>query len=207
MGWFGLRKDVVTTTTTSHSAGTANVKSNINGYINKCNLIINEDFSSLINADELKRKVKEVIIEAFSNSKGEYDEQEIIFALDELVSKIQIPEVQQVVANDYIDNINSHFPDGVAYNENIHALHSMQSDLLSEIHSSYISQLDKNMDSVRKNMAEQSALFADKISDFLGDRSEKLKVQIEEKEKYIESYKAFDLELRKEKELLVAAMQ
>lgn len=207
VGWFGLRKDVVTTTTTSHSAGTANVKSNINGYINKCNLIINEDFSSLINADELKRKVKEVIIEAFSNSKGEYDEQEIIFALDELVSKIQIPEVQQVVANDYIDNINSHFPDGVAYNENIHALHSMQSDLLSEIHSSYISQLDKNMDSVRKNMAEQSALFADKISDFLGDRSEKLKVQIEEKEKYIESYKAFDLELRKEKELLVAAMQ
>lgn len=206
-GFLGLRKDVVTTTTTTHSADTSTVKNNINGYVNKCNIIINEDFSSLINADDLKRKVKEVIIDAFRNSRGECDEQEIIFALDELISKIQIPECPQVDKHKYIDDINSHFPGGAAHNEDIHELHSLQSDLLSEIHDYFITNLESNIDLISNTMTKQAASFADKISDFLGTRSEKLKTQIEEKEKYIESYKVFDLELRKEKEFLVAAMQ
>ena len=201
VGFLGLKKEVIHYDVTVTTADTALVIDNIKSYSAKCHSFVNSEFRNIFNKEEFAQKIKEVILNAFNRSEKEFDEDEILLPLQNVLAKISIPHIE-FDFTPYIDEVDARFKEGCAKNEDIHRLTQLQSKLLNGIEIEIVNQLMDALQKIKKTLDTQAVNFADQIEKNLCCELEKLKGQIEEKERYIEEYNKFTDTVREVKSKL-----
>lgn len=198
-GLFGWRKEKVCLTVTDNFADASNVIDNIKKYSAKCHIYINGEFKNAFNKEEFAQKIKDIVLLAFKNSQKEFDENDILLPLQNVLGKISIPHIE-LDYTPYIDEIQTRFKSGYAKNEEIHQLANLQSRLLDKIEKELSKQLMDALKEITKTLKGQAVIFADQIENDFCNELKKLQKQLVERSHYIEEYQKFAENLREMKE-------
>lgn len=190
VGLFGWKKEIVHFTVTDNTVDTSSVIENIEMYSAKCHSFVNSEFKSIFNKEKFAQDIKNVVLKAFSQSQKEFDEDDILLPLQNVLDKISIPHIT-FDYTPYIDEIETRFKSGYAKNEEIHQLTILQSRLLNDIEVDISTQLLDALKEITKTLRKQAVLFADQIENEFCSELEKLQGQVEKREKYIEEYHEF----------------
>lgn len=201
VGVFGLKKEVVHFTVTDNTADTSRVINNIKSYSVNCCKFVNDEFRNIFNKEEVTQKVAEVVLKAFAQRKKEFDEDEILLPVKNVLDKISIPHIS-IDYTLYIDEIETRFKNGYAKNTEISQLDALQSRLLNNIERDFSIQLREALQDISKTLQEQAEHLADQIKNELCGELKKLQGQVEEKEKYIKEYEEFEQELEEMKAMI-----
>lgn len=194
-GWFGWKREVISYEVTEHGADTSAVIDNIKKYASRCQIYVNNEFEQIFNKEAFSHEIKEVVLKAFRESQRDFDEDDILFPLRNVLDKISIPRIEFDYTK-YIDEVETRFKKGYAKNEEIHQLKNLQSKLLNKIEIELCEQLMKALQSIEKILRQQAVSFADQISNGFCNELEKLQGQVEEREKYIKEYLVFAEKVR-----------
>lgn len=198
VGLFGWKKEIVQFTVTKYLADTSTVINNIEQYAAKCHSYVNGEFQNIFNKEEFSQKIKEVILNAFNLIQKEFDEDDVLIPLKNVLAKISIPHIEFDFTR-YIDEVETRFKNGYAENEEIHQLSSLQSRLLDQIENDVAAQLAKALSEITQTLKTQAVCFADQIEDEFCNELAKLQGQVEEKERCIGEYNKFSECIRKTK--------
>ncbi|MCR5836998.1 MAG: dynamin family protein [Lachnospiraceae bacterium] len=190
VGLFGWKKEIVYYTVTNNSADTSSVIENIKQYSAKCHTFVNSEFKNIFNKEEFANKIKDVVLAAFNQSQKEFDEDDILLPLQNVLAKISIPHIG-FDYTPYIDEVETRFKSGYAQNEDIHQLTNLQSRLLDQIEVEIAKQLVDALKGITTTLKKQAVSFADQIENDFCTELEKLQKQVEEREHYIEAYHNF----------------
>ena len=164
--------------------------SNIQQYASKCQTYVNAEFQQIFNKEQFAQGVKEVVLTAFQKSGREFDPDDILLPLRNVLDKISIPHMELDYTK-YIDEVDTHFKSGYAENEEIHRLKILQTRLLNEIDKTMGEQLSAALTDISKALQKQAIHFADDIEGKLCSELEKLQGQVAERERYISEYLQF----------------
>lgn len=198
IGLFGWKKEIVYFTVTDNTADTSSVIENIKMYSAKCHTFVNGEFKNIFNKEEFAQNIKNVVLNAFTQSQKEFDEDDILLPLQNVLAKISIPHIS-FDFTPYIDEIETRFKSGYAKNEEIHQLTNLQSKLLDRIEIEISTQLVNALNEITKTLKKQAVHFADQIENEFCSELEKLQGQVEERERYIEEYHKFAQNVREMK--------
>lgn len=197
-GLFGLKKEIIYYSVTNNSADTSSVIENIKQYSAKCHAFISGEFKNIFNKEEFAQKIKEVVLNAFYQSQKEFDEDDILLPLQNVLAKISIPHIT-FDFTPYIDEVETRFKSGYAKNEEIHQLTNLQSRLLDQIEVEISTQLVNALKEITLTLKKQAVCFADQIESDFCSELEKLQKQVKEREYYIEEYHKFADSVKKMK--------
>lgn len=189
-GFLGLRKDTIYETIITKKASTSKVKLNIQNYGAECIKIVNDEFTNLFDKDGFIRQIKEIIMDAFKAGNTDYKQDDILNPVEKLLMKLTLPKIE-VDVNKYIDMLNSRFIKGYAENDEIYELDSLQEDYLRRIKSEYDQKIIENGQTISNIMKEESQNFSSELEKKFSNDINKLLVQMEEQEKYINLNKEF----------------
>lgn len=191
VGLFGWKKEIEHFIVTDSIADTSSVIENIKMYSAKCHDWINDEFKNIFNKEKFAQNIKEVVLKAFTKSQKEFDEDDILLPLQNVLDKISVPHIS-FDYTPYIDEIETRFKDGYAKGEKeISQLNSLQTRLLNQIEDEISWQLHDGLKDITKTLKTQAVLFADQIENEFCSELEKLQGQVEEKERYIKKYYEF----------------
>lgn len=190
VGLFGWKKEIVHFSVTDNSADTSEVIENIKQYSAKCHEFVNSEFRNIFNKEEFAQKIKDVVLMAFNKSQKEFDEDDILLPLQNVLAKISIPHIT-FDFTPYIDEIETRFKSGYAKNEEIHLLKNLQTRLLDQIEVQISTQLVNALKEITATLKKQAVSFADQIENDFCAELEKLQKQVAEREHYIEEYLKF----------------
>lgn len=194
-GFFGLKRETVYYEVTEHGADTSVVIDNIKQYASRCRIFVNEEFKQIFNKELFSSKIKDVVLKAFRESQRDFDEDDILLPLQNVLDRISIPHIEFDFTK-YIDEVETRFKNGYAKNEEIHQLKNLQSKLLNRIEEEFGKQLMDVLIAIETTLKQQAVSFADQISNSFCNELEKLKGQVEEREKYIKKYIEFAENIR-----------
>lgn len=198
VGLFGWKKEIVYFTVTNNSAETSSVIENIKQYSAKCHAFVNGEFKNIFNKEEFAQKIKDVVLVAFNKSQKEFDEDDVLLPLQNVLAKISIPHIS-FDFTPYIDEVETRFKSGYAQNEEIHQLTNLQSRLLDQIEVEITTQLVNALKEITSTLKKQAIGFADQIENDFCAELKKLQKQVEEREHYIEEYHKFADNVKKMK--------
>lgn len=190
VGLFGLKKEIIHYTVKNDSANISSVIENIKQYSAACHTYVNTEFKNVFDKEEFAHKIKEIVLKAFEDSQKEFDVDDILFPLNNVLDKISIPHIS-IDYTPYIDEVETRFEKGYAENEEIHKLDILQTKLLNRIETEMNEQLYYALKEIEKTLKKQANSFADRIKNDLCAELDKLQEQVEEKERYIEEYRKF----------------
>ena len=190
VGLFGWKREIVYYSITNNSADTSEVIENIKQYSAKCHEFVNGEFKNIFNKEEFSQKIKNVVLTAFNQSQKEFDEDDILIPLQNVLAKISIPHIT-FDFTPYIDEVETRFMSGYAKNEGIHQLKNLQSRLLDQIEVDISTQLVNALKEITATLNQQAVHFADQIENDFCAELEKLQKQVEEREHYIGEYLKF----------------
>ena len=190
VGLFGWKKEIIYFSVANNSADISNVIENIKQYSAKCHAFINSEFKTVFNKEEFAKKIKEVVLTAFNESQKEFDEDDILLPLQNVLAKISIPHIT-FDFTPYIDEVETRFKNGYAKNEEIHQLTNLQTRLLNQIEVEISTQLVNALKEITSTLKKQAVCFADQIENDFCSELEKLQNQVEEREHYIKEYHKF----------------
>ena len=197
-GLFGWRHEQEHINVTNNSADSSDVIDNIKQYSAKCHAFVNGEFKNIFNKEEFAQKIKDVVLIAFNQSQKEFDEDDVLLPLQNVLAKISIPHIS-FDFTPYIDEVETRFKDGYAKNEDIHQLTNLQSRLLDKIEVEISQQLVNALKEITATLKKQAVCFADQIEKDFCAELEKLQKQVEERERYIEEYHKFADNVKKMK--------
>ncbi len=190
VGLFGLKTEIINYKVMEYSADVSDVIKNLKQYAAKCHSYVNGEFEHIFNKEVFSQKIKEVVLHAFEQGQKEFDEDDILRPLQNVLAKISIPHIK-VDVTEYIDEVDTRFQGGYAKNQDIHRLSSLQSNFLNRIEKNLMTQLAGALSEMTKTLNTQAVCFADQIEKEFCSELEKLQSQAIEKERYIEAYKKF----------------
>ena len=189
-GLFGWKKENIHLQVTENTVDTSSVIENIEMYSAKCHSYVNSEFKNIFNKEKFAQDIKEVVLNAFNKSQKEFDENDILLPLENVLDKISVPHIK-FDYTPYIDEVETRFKKGYAKDEEIHKLTILQSRLLNAIEDEIDKQLHDVLKDITKTLKTQAVLFADQIENEFCGELEKLKGQAEERERYIKEYEDF----------------
>ena len=199
VGFLGLKREIVYFTVTENIADTSSVIENIKMYSAKCHTFVNGEFRNIFNKEEFAQNIKNVVLNAFAQSQKQFDEDDILLPLQNVLAQISIPHIS-FDFTPYIDEVETRFKSGYAKNEEIHELTNLQSKLLDKIEIEISKQLVNALEEITKLLNKQAVHFADQIESEFCSELEKLQGQVAERERYIEEYRKFANSLREMKQ-------
>ena len=194
-GLFGWKKETVTYNVTEYHATTDQVVGNIQSYIGACIAIIDQDFSTIVNANQLRKNVSKCVLDALHAGGGDYSEDDVVPKLNSVLSKIVIPAIN-IDATEYLDQVYSHFSAGVAKGQDIHKLSSLQADLMNSVMENMIRQTNDCVNEIRRLLDEQAVSFTDDIIGKLKSEGERIMEQMKDQERFLGEYRKFVDEIR-----------
>ena len=121
---------------------------------------------------QLSHRIVEVVLDAFRKSDMEFDEDDILLPLQNVLNELSSPEIRFDYTT-YIDKVESQFPSGYAENDDIHKLKSLQTRLLNEIDQVMGQQLTAALQGAANMLNKQAVTFADRIQELLCGELEK----------------------------------
>lgn len=194
-GFLGLKKEIHTYNVTDYHATTDQVVGNIQSYIGACMAIIDQDFSTIVNANQLRKNVAKCVLDALHAGGGDYSEDDVVPKLNSVLSKIVIPSIN-IDATEYLDQVSSHFSAGVAKGQDIHKLSSLQADLMSSVMENMIKQTNDCVNEIRRLLDEQAVSFTDDIIVRLKSEGERIMEQMKDQKRFLGEYRKFVDEIR-----------
>lgn len=189
-GFLGLKKSVYRVTETTNTADVGQAIKNIRRYITKCKEIANYEFDRLINVADIKRKIKEIIVEAFDLSDKSFNENDILIPMEIAMKKIKIPSIN-INASDYDDMILRSFSSTVVEGENINQLLVQQEKVLQTANKGMSQILRNTASEVENILQEESSQFVDNIISHLSENMKMLEEKVEDKEKSIKDFEEY----------------
>ena len=202
-GFLGLKKTTYRVTDTISTASVAEVIANLRKYITRCKKVANEEFERLINIDNIKRDVKEVVIGAFDLSDKNFNENDILNPIEIVMKKITIPSIN-INVNDYDEMILKSFSGGIVEGNAINELFLQQEKVLQEISSDIQKVLEETSVDVEVILNEQASLFVDNIIDQLSSNIEIIESRLEDKENSIKEFERFISDIYKYKKEIIS---
>ena len=200
-GFLGLKKEHYSYTVTNNRVDVSEVVTNLEHHASTCQNTINQEFQYVFNREQLSHRIVEVVLDAFRKSDMEFDEDDILLPLQNVLNELSSPEIRFDYTT-YIDKVESQFPAGYAENDDIHKLKSLQTRLLNEIDQVMGQQLTAALQGAANMLNKQAATFADRIQELLCGELEKLQGQIQERETYLAAYQQFDKTIQQMKKQL-----
>lgn len=200
-GLFGLIKEHYSYTVTNNRVDVSEVVTNLEHHASTCQNTINQEFQYVFNREQLSHRIVEVVLDAFRKSDMEFDEDDILLPLQNVLNELSSPEIRFDYTT-YIDQVESQFPSGYAENDDIHKLKSLQTRLLNEIDQDMGQQLTAALQMAANMLNKQAVTFADRIQELLCGELEKLQGQIQERETYLAAYQQFDKTIQQMKKQL-----
>ena len=200
-GLFGLIKEHYSCTVTNKRVDVSEVVTNLEHHASTCQDTINQEFQYVFNREQLSHRIVEVVLDAFRKSDMEFDEDDILLPLQNVLNELSSPEIRFDYTT-YIDKVESQFPSGYAENDDIHKLNSLQTRLLNEIDQDMGQQLTAALQMAANMLNKQAVTFADRIQELLCGELEKLQGQIQERETYLAAYQQFDKTIQQMKKQL-----
>lgn len=200
-GLFGWKKERYTYTVTNNRVDVSEVVTNLEHHASTCQNTINQEFQYVFNREQLSHRIVEVVLDAFRKSDMEFDEDDILLPLQNVLNELSSPEIRFDYTT-YIDKVESQFPAGYAENDDIHKLKTLQTRLLNEIDQVMGQQLTAALQGAANMLNKQAVTFADRIQELLCGELEKLQGQIQERETYLAAYQQFDKTVQQMKKQL-----
>lgn len=200
-GLFGLIKEHYSYTVTNNRVDVSEVVTNLEHHASTCQNTINQEFQYVFNREQLSHRIVEVVLDAFRKSDMEFDEDDILLPLQNVLNELSSPEIRFDYTT-YIDKVESQFPAGYAENDDIHKLKSLQTRLLNEIDQVMGQQLTAALQGAANMLNKQAVTFADRIQELLCGELEKLQGQIQERETYLAAYQQFNKTIQQMKKQL-----
>lgn len=200
-GFLGLIKEHYSYTVTNNRVDVSEVVTNLEHHASTCQDTINQEFQYVFNREQLSHRIVEVVLDAFRKSDMEFDEDDILLPLQNVLNELSSPEIRFDYTT-YIDKVESQFPAGYAENDDIHKLKSLQTRLLNEIDQVMGQQLTAALQGAANMLNKQAVTFADRIQELLCGELEKLQGQIQERETYLAAYQQFDKTIQQMKKQL-----
>lgn len=200
-GLFGLIKEHYSYTVTNNRVDVSEVVTNLEHHASTCQNTINQEFQYVFNREQLSHRIVEVVLDAFRKSDMEFDEDDILLPLQNVLNELSSPEIRFDYTT-YIDQVESQFPAGYAENDDIHKLKALQTRLLNEIDQVMGQQLTAALQGAANMLNKQAVTFADRIQELLCGELEKLQGQIQERETYLAAYQQFDKTVQQMKKQL-----
>ncbi|OUO41637.1 hypothetical protein B5F82_00195 [Megamonas hypermegale] len=202
-GWWIFGRTDYWTETIYHSvASVSNVIDNINHYITALEQYITHEINFAVNIDEIRKEVKEAVLDAFLKSETDFDENDILGPVNIVLQKITIPPFTLIDRKYYIDKIISKFSSAQVQDEQIHELKQIQSLIISEIETDMTNHMEKISDDIKKSLDEKSISFTDEVQKQIEEKITMLTKNIQDKETNIKRYKKFLKTITEEKEFL-----
>lgn len=197
-GFLGLNKKEYSYVETTNEVNVSDVSKNIQNYTAKCRKRILHEFNHIFDRDGFNSKIKNILLNAFRETNKDFDEDEILIPVSNLLQSISIPTIE-VDTSTYIDELQSKFKQGFVTNNSIHLLDAYQTKLLNTIEQDLIKQVKDTLINLTYKLDQNAANFADQIENTFCKELEKLEKQAIEKEMYIEKYQNFSNEIKKVK--------
>lgn len=189
-GFLGMNRSYSTYTVVNNKVSTSEVIKNIKECSDKCHKRILEDFDNFFNKEAFTRGLKNILLEAFSQSDLDFNEEDILMPISLLIDDITIAKID-VDAAPYIDTIRTKFRNGHASNDRIHELYLLQMEIFNIFGNNLERQLRDIYSTTNETLKKKAVSFADDIENEFCKESEKLQTQVTEKEIYLEKYKLF----------------
>lgn len=194
-GLFGIKKRVYEDEITHFHVAISEVDNNINDYMSECNHKISDELDHLFIKNSMKKRITEIMLNAFAKAGGKFEEDDIIIPLNEVFSRITVPDIS-LSPYQYIDKIHCEFSSGTADDKEISKLSSLQSRILTSIYEAYANELDRCCKTICEVLKKQAVGFSDELDKRIRGELEILSRQANEKEENLKRYKAFLSELK-----------
>lgn len=182
-GFLGLRKEYYDVTTTTKIANVADVVTNIRKYGNKVRGIIINELDRAFDVEELKREIKNVVLEAFDLSGKNFSKNEILLPIETTLRKLSIPKIN-IDLEKYDEKIYSEFS-SVAEGKEINSLILKQDRVLQEMTKDICNEIEEIEEKIANTLRKDGLDFIDNVEKNLEDRVKLLDKLLENKEKNI----------------------
>lgn len=197
-GFLGLRHEHESWDETVHQVPVSQVTENIKAYGAKCHEYILQEFDAIFNRERFSREIKDILLTAFHNSGLDYDENEILIPLNNVLAEIAIPHIT-FDYGPYIDEVELQFKKGYVQGTEIHRLYMLQTRQLDKMEAELTDKLETALEKIQQTLRQEAVRFSQCIGSKFQNRLEELERQAQEKERYIQEYDDF---LEKLKQLL-----
>ena len=187
-GLFGWVKKTEEREIYYYEVSTSEVADNINNYIVSCKTLANDILKKAIDRDELKIKLKNVILSGFDTTEDNFDENEILTPLNRLLKNIQIVQLN-IDTEFYKNKVFEEFPNGLAMDSDIHKLKIHQSLILGQVSTYLKNEIDKYDENSQNDLKTLAHTFVERLESKLQDNIKKIESQIENKTESLENYK------------------
>ena len=172
---------------------TAEAHSKIRGYIGSINISTLDQFGTIIQTDVIEKKAREIIIPAMKNYDGStHYENEVIFPLQETISKLSIVRMQ-ISPDKYINNIKAAYKTDKAEGDDVHKFMALFNDILGQITDEAIKYIDEQISKIEDILPGCMDGFIDTLSKKFDGQIKQLEQDMKSKQESIERYKAFML--------------
>lgn len=174
-----------------HTANVSDVVRNLHNYIATAEKNIAEGLKFAINIDEIRNKIKEVVIRAFKKADVAFDVNDILTPVELVLSKVTIPDFSVVDAEKYQKMILEEFPSAQVQDEDISRLELKQTEVLNKIASDITAKLEEKAKQIESTLKEQSIYFTDDVKKAIETRITHIQKNLQDKEGSIRRYKEF----------------
>lgn len=164
---------------------------NINRYVDAANRLIEENMSHALDIDEMKRKVREIVVDGFLQGEADFEPEDITGPLGLLLGRMILPPFQTVDKEKYRNLILQRFSDGTVRDEEIHSLMTANEQVLDMIKEDIVGKLQGFDQAVQKFVSEQSVTFADDVEKQIVGKMNLLKENLENKQENVKRFESF----------------
>ncbi|MFC4808818.1 dynamin family protein [Paenibacillus sp. GCM10023250] len=202
VGFLGLKKEHYTVTDTINSANVHEAISSLRKYTTRTKELVNREFRSLFNLNDVKKQLKDAVIGAFDLSDEKFNERDILVPMDIVLGRLSIPSLE-INTHGYDEAILSKFSTGVIEGNAISELMYEQEKMLREISNDIVKRLQSLAEQINNSLVDQASVFVDNIEKQLTHNVELVQNLLKDKEKSIQKYEllveqvqSFKMEIR-----------
>jgi len=186
-GFLGLFKEYYTVTETIQTANVQEVIAGLRKYSTRVKEILNREFRTLFNLDDMKRQLKDAVIGAFDLSDEKFNEDDILIPLNSVLEDLTVPSLE-IDEEGYEEVVLRQFPSGVVEGSTISKLMLEQEKMMKDFFENVAAKLQSLAKNIENSLLEQAGVFVDKIERQLKNNIELVQNLLENKEQSIRQY-------------------
>ena len=193
-------KDYHTETTRTRRASAAQASGNIDAFAGEAERLVENELVNLIDVDTIIGRIKRAIEGAFE-AMGQKSGSEITGPLNAVLSGLTVRRIDFTKSREAKKAIYDKFSTDVT-DSDIARLERVQDEQLHEVLTTIEAELDLVNSNIKNMMNEKAGTFIDDVRKSLDSSMKEIEQQLNEREKYIQRYKAFIYGINKLKEEL-----
>lgn len=159
---------------------------------------LEEDLQHAISVDQVERKLKKQIVNAFQEADVPYEVEGILGPVKLVMQELMLPSVN-VNVDKYVNEIEEAFPNNVVKDNDVEKLRLYLEKTLNQILQDIEAELNDLAEQISGELNQKAVLFVDQIQNKIQESGNRLVRQLEEKEKNIENCKTFIQEVKQAK--------